>query len=108
MSVQSTIETRLRTEFEPVFIEVLNESANHNVPPGSESHFRVVLVTARFAGVPRIARQRRVNELLADLLAGPVHALAQQAFTPDEWVARGGTIRESPACHGGSAVASAS
>jgi BolA protein len=42
-----------------------------------------------------------VNRLLAAELAGGVHALALEALTPEEWVARGGAGHESPPCLGG-------
>ena len=99
-TVQATIEARLRDAFAPAHLEVLNESGNHNVPPGSESHFRVTLVSEAFDGEKLIARHRAVNKALADELAGPVHALALHTYTPAEWAERGGTP-ESPPCLGG-------
>lgn len=82
-------------------LEVINESHRHNVPPGSESHFKVVLVAGSFASARLLERHRRVNALLADELAGPVHALAIHAWTPDEWRARMGDTPQSPPCLGG-------
>ncbi len=100
MKVQSRIEEKLsRPGVE--HLEVINESAGHNVPAGSETHFRVVIVTADFVGRSRVARRRIVHRALADELQGPVHALAVETWTPEEWVARGHTIGESPKCHGG-------
>jgi BolA family transcriptional regulator, general stress-responsive regulator len=52
--------------------------------PEGESHFRVEVVAAAFVGESRIARQRRVYALLAEELAGPVHALALTTLTPEE------------------------
>ena len=99
MTVQSRIEARLTGEFKPVHLEVVNESGNHNVPPGSESHFRLVVVSRHFEGVRLLARHRQVNKVLADELAGPVHALAIHALTPDEWELR--ETPKSPPCLGG-------
>ena len=62
-------------------LEVINESGNHNVAPGSESHFKVVLVAAEFEGQRLLARHRRVNGVLADELADSVHALALHTYT---------------------------
>lgn len=101
MKVQREIETRLTESFDPVHLEVINESSGHNVPPGSESHFKVVMASEAFAGKNRVARQRAINKLLADLLAGPVHALTMQLHTPEQWQASGGKTHASPACMGG-------
>ena len=101
MSVQAQMEEKLASALAPAYLEVVNESSGHNVPPGSESHFKVVMVASAFEGETRIARQRRVNKLLADELAGPVHALAQHLYTAEEWQRRHGAVPESPACLGG-------
>lgn len=103
MSVAERIEGKLRA-LDPLHLEVLDESRAHNVPRDSESHFRVTVVCEAFAGRGALARHRMVNELLADELAGPVHALALHAKTPDEWF-EDPRSRESPPCLGGSGTA---
>ena len=102
MSVQQSIEAKLGTRFAPLHLEVVNESHMHSVPPGSESHFLVTVVSEPFTGRRLVERHRAVNEALAGELAGPVHALALHTLTPEEWFARGGSVRESPPCLGGS------
>jgi len=102
MTIQSSIQEKLSTAFQPLNLEVINESDNHNVPPGSESHFKVVLVSKAFEGESLIKRHRRVNQVLADELKGGVHALALHTMTPEEWFDRGGTSPTSPECLGGS------
>jgi BolA protein len=82
---------------------VVNESGNHNVPPGSETHFKVVLVSDAFEGQRLLARHRAVNETLAEELAGGVHALALHTYTPGEWQDRFGDAPMSPPCLGGKA-----
>ena len=52
--------------------QVINESSGHNVPKGSETHFKVVVVSDSFDGQMLIARHRMVNEILADELSGYV------------------------------------
>lgn len=99
MNVQQHIEQKLQAEFHPQYIEVVNESGNHNVPPGSESHFKVTLVSDRFEGEKLIGRHRMVNTTLKAEL-GTIHALALHTFTPEEWTARG-QAPESPQCMGG-------
>ncbi|MDA1073339.1 MAG: BolA/IbaG family iron-sulfur metabolism protein [Proteobacteria bacterium] len=104
MSITSVIETKLAEGLNLDHLEVVNESGNHNVPAGSESHFKVVLVTAEFTGQRLLQRHRRVNELLATELADHIHALAIHTFTPHEWQARFGQAPMSPPCMGGSAA----
>jgi BolA protein len=101
MIVQSEIETKLRAAFAPSHLAVINESHMHAVPPDSETHFKVVVVSDAFDGKRLVARHQAVNRALADELAGPVHALSIQAHTPGEWSARGESVRASPECLGG-------
>ena len=101
MKHQTAIEQKLTSHFEPVHLEVLNESHMHNVPPGSESHFKVTVVSAAFNGKPLIARHRMVNAVLSDELAGGIHALALHTLDPEQWFERAGRVPDSPPCHGG-------
>lgn len=80
----------------------MNESHMHNVPPGSETHFKVILVSDAFEGKPLLGRHRAVNTLLDAELKGGVHALSIVAKTPKEWAASAGSVPPSPACRGGS------
>ena len=102
MQVQSRIEEKLNDEIKLQHLEVLNESGNHNVPPGSESHFKVVLVSPDFVDLKLIARHRLVNTVLKDELAGQVHALAIHTYTEEEWRRKNGSVPMSPPCLGGS------
>ena len=99
--MQAAIEDKLKAALEPSHLEVINESHLHNVPPGSQSHFRVRVVSQAFAGQPLVARHRTVNQALAEEIAGPIHALALETLTDDEWAERGGVGQESPECLGG-------
>lgn len=103
--IETAIEERIRTEFAPEYMELANESHTHNVPANSETHFRLVVVSEAFCGLSRVARQRRVSDVLKDLMKpGGVHALTQKTMTPTEWKASGETSDSfvSPNCHGGS------
>ena len=102
MQMQNTIEGKLKSTFNPDHLDVVNESANHNVPAGSESHFKVTLVCKEFEGLMLIKRHRLVNAALKDELSGQIHALALHTLTPAEWTAQGGTVPVSPDCKGGS------
>jgi BolA protein len=101
MSIQENIQNKLQA-LEPEHLAVENESHMHNVPPGSESHFKVTIVSKEFEDKMLVARHRMVNSLLAEELAGQIHALALHTLTPEEWFERFGKIPESPPCLGGS------
>lgn len=86
MRVAERIEEKLRAAFAPTELEIVDQSHLHaghaGAPDGGESHFRVRLVAAAFDGMSRLERQRAVNRVLAEELAGPVHALSVEAVTP--------------------------
>jgi BolA protein len=88
MSVEASIREKLLGKFQPARLEVINEShlhAGHRSSPGTgESHFRVTMVSAQFAGKSRLQRHRLVNEALAAELQGKVHALALELRAPGE------------------------
>ena len=100
--VERLLTDKLQAAFSPQQLQVINESHMHSVPPGSESHFKVLVVSAAFAGQNRVARHRAVNKAVAEELASAVHAFSMDALTPEEWQARGGTMTPSPVCGGGS------
>lgn len=101
MSRQQRIHDLLVTALEPVALEVHDESHGHNVPRGSESHFKVVVVSDRFDGLSLVARHRLVNEAVASEFAQGLHALAVHAYTPEQWQSRGHAFPSSPPCRGG-------
>ena len=86
----------------PDHLEVIDESHMHNVPKGAQSHFKIVVVSSEFEGMPLVARHRKINALAKPLFAGSLHALALHTMTPQEWQQRGGTFPKSPQCMGGS------
>jgi BolA protein len=102
MSRKQRIQDKLTAGLSPVHLEVIDESYMHSVPEGAESHFKVILVSDQFADQGLVVRHRAVNRLLADEMAGGLHALALHTWTPEEWFAKGGVAPESPECMGGS------
>lgn len=100
MSTQETITHKLNQAFSPEHLDVINESHMHNVPEGSESHFKVVLVSDLFKDKLPVARHRMVNKALEDELKGKIHALALHTMTMEEWFKKG-NAPESPPCLGG-------
>jgi len=100
MNMQQAIETKLSAAFSPEFLEVVNESHMHNVAPGSESHFKVSIVSDEFNDLILIKRHRLVNSILEAELK-EIHALALHTMTADEWSLRRGKVADSPRCRGG-------
>ena len=101
MSVQNSIEQKLANGLQILHLEVVNESGQHNVAPGSESHFKVVVVSPDFEGKNLVAQHRVVYKLLGDELKGQIHALALHTYTERGWRDAHGTAPMSPACLGG-------
>ncbi len=103
MLIHTSIEQKLLSAFDPVHLEVVDESHMHNVPPGAESHFKVVIVTPQFEGQRLLQRHRSVNAVVAEELAEKIHALALHTYTPSEWYEYyAEKPPASPKCFGGS------
>ncbi|XP_074096445.1 bolA-like protein DDB_G0274169 isoform X1 [Cotesia typhae] len=99
--VENSMKKKLEKDLEPSHLEIINESAMHNVPKDSESHFKVVVVSDKFKDVPLIKRHRMVNDLLKTELEESIHALSIVAKTPSQWEESNKVIAPSPACKGG-------
>ena len=88
MRVADRIRSKLQAAFSPMRLAVTDDSARHKGHAGSrpegETHFTVEIVSAAFVGMSRVERQRRIYGVLADELAGPVHALSLSARAPGE------------------------
>jgi BolA protein len=88
MTIAETIRTKLEAAFAPAKLDVHDESERHRghagYAEGGETHFRVAIVSAAFAGVSRIERHRKVHAILDAELKGRVHALALTLLTPEE------------------------
>ncbi len=91
--IATIIREKLTAALKPTRLEIEDDSARHaghhheggmDAKPGGESHFNLIVVSAAFEGMSRVARQRAVNSAVADQLAGPVHALSIRAMTPAE------------------------
>ena len=86
--VQAAMRRKLNEALAPSRLDIVDDSARHaghvGARPEGESHFNVEIVSARFAGLSRVARQRLVYEALADELRTDIHALALKTLAPDE------------------------
>ncbi|CAD0197395.1 unnamed protein product [Chrysodeixis includens] len=99
--VESTIRSKLLSTLDAKHLDVINESYMHNVPKGAETHFKVVVVSDKFDGLPLIKRHRLVNDILKEELQTGVHALSIVAKTPQQWESSDKVIESSPNCKGG-------
>ncbi len=87
-AVADRIRFKLDEAFAPMRLEIQDDSGKHKghsgAREGGESHFSVRIVSERFEGLNRVARQRLINAALAEELAGPVHALSLITQSPAE------------------------
>jgi BolA protein len=101
MSLENNISTKLNAGLAVEHLNIENESHMHS-GPATDSHFKVTLVSEDFSGKRLVQRHQLIYKILADELAGPVHALSMHLFTQKEWQAKGETVMPSPQCKGGS------
>lgn len=101
MNTSERVRQKLAESLQPDHLELINESHLH-AGPATESHFKVILVTANFEGLGRVQRHQHIYRLLQEELQangnGTVHALALHLFTPKEWEKT--SVPESPLCAG--------
>jgi len=78
---------RLSRTLEPEQLEVVDDShlhAGHAGAADGRSHFTVLIVSSRFAGLSTLRRHRLVYEAVGDMMTTDIHALSIQALAPDE------------------------
>jgi len=87
-AIAQSLSRKLTAALSPVALEILDDSARHaghaGAAPGGETHFTISITSAAFAGMNRLARQRRVYAIVAEELVGPVHALSLTTRAPGE------------------------
>jgi BolA protein len=100
--MEAAIRTCITEKFSPLHLAIENESYKHSVPRGSESHFKLLVVSAAFEGKSLVQRHRAVNEAVSEIGGGvlPVHALSITAKTPAQW-SPGEGMHTTPLCKGG-------
>jgi BolA protein len=96
--MRKRIESKLATAFSPQHLEVIDESHRHSGHSGGHghapfdggggTHFRVRMISEKFATMSRLARHRAVQETLKEELADGVHALALELAAPGEQTRR--------------------
>lgn len=100
MSIAEHIHQKITAEFAPIFLNIENDSHLHSSGRGSESHFKVTLVSTAFEGKRSVARHQALYALLKAELDAGVHALALHLYTPAEWAEKGQVIPKSMNCLG--------
>ena len=79
MLVKELMADALNEAFAPTILEIEDVSHHHaghaGAPDGGQSHFELRISAPAFEGKSRVASHRMINNALAALLAGPIHAL---------------------------------
>lgn len=99
--VESVVVEKLKKAFSPNYLEVINESASHNVPAGSETHFKVIISADFFYDKSAVKRHQAIYSEMSAELKNSIHALSLFVYSPQEWE-RTDTVPQSPKCMGGS------
>ncbi|MEK9923199.1 MAG: BolA family protein [Rhodospirillales bacterium] len=86
--ITENIRSKLNDQFSPQLLEIEDQSESHRGHvghrEGGETHFHVRLISSKFEGQNRVQRQRLVYAVLADELAGPIHALSLELKAPSD------------------------
>jgi len=98
--IQEALTKQITEALQPSVLQVINESYKHNVPKGSESHFKVLVVSEAFDGLAPLARHRLVNSAVKATIP-TIHAFSVEAKTPAQYAASP-TVAATPNCLGGS------
>ena len=101
MSRQERLHDALSVELNPDILLIDDESGQHHVPEGAESHYKVVAVSTRFTTLNRVARHRLVNAIISQEFSEGLHALSLHLYTPEEWITRTTAVQDSPKCRDG-------
>ena len=99
--IKEKIEEKLKTQISSLYVEVINESPNHNVPDGAESHFKVIVVSNDFENMRPVQRHQLIYKALNEEMK-LIHAIAIHPFTKIEWEKNNQSSSDSPDCLGGS------
>ena len=94
--IENTIKDLLIDSFDPSVLSIINESYMHNVPEGSESHFKVVIVSKYFKDIENIKRHKEIYKALKNIMES-IHAISIQAFNEEEYQ-KNPEINQSPNC----------
>jgi stress-induced morphogen len=101
---ENRIKQKLQAAIQDAEVYLENESQNHSVPKGSETHFKLLIVSDQFTGLSKVARQRMVYSYLDSEFKSGLHALTIRAISFEERNNGQGENFVSPECLGGKAA----
>ena len=80
MNYVSIIDKTLRKTFDPVFLEVVDESELHRghvgFKDGAQTHFKVVISAKIFEKMSRVSRERAIHKALGSSMMKNIHGLS--------------------------------
>ncbi len=92
MITKNKIAKMLTKNFLPIYFLIEDDSASHarhrEALQSGGGHFSMIIVSQKFAGQKMLERHRMIYKLLKPFFKKDIHALAIQAFTPDEFAKR--------------------
>ena len=94
--IEKKIIDALNKNFNLLSLKIVNESFMHNVPKGSESHFKVVIVSDSFTNQSLIERHKEIYSSLGEIMK-EIHALSIHAFDDSEFKSNP-IVLDSPQC----------
>ena len=94
--IEKKIINSLNENFKLASLKIVNESSMHNVPEGSESHFKIVIVSDNFIKKSLIQRHKEIYKALGEIM-NDIHALSIHAFDNMEFELNP-MILDSPQC----------
>lgn len=97
------LNAKLTELLSPQYLFIEDESGNHSVPEGSESHFKVIVASDVFSSLSKVERHQKVYSLLGEEFKNGLHALSIRAYSLAEWEKEKSKLDfQSPECLGGS------
>ncbi|CAK65827.1 unnamed protein product (macronuclear) [Paramecium tetraurelia] len=105
-TVRNLLLQKLTSDFTPQHLSIINESNLHSVPKGSETHFKITIVSNEFENKSHIQRHRSIYQSIDNLKNDyKIHAIQITAKTSNEWQ-QSTEVNPTPSCRGGSKVKS--
>ena len=94
--IENQITEIINDKLSPSVLNIINESFMHNVPTGSESHFKLIVVSEVFKDLTNVKRHQLIYRTLNEIM-DEIHALSIHAFDEKEYNANPVVI-DSPNC----------
>jgi len=88
MDLKQQIEQKLIKAFDPVHLEVIDESHEHKMPRGSQTNFSAVVVSEYYLGKSRHERHTKVYRALLKELDGLIKTFTVRTYDTRQWQGR--------------------